>query len=119
MGTERDKDIRQLFLAQPVLNTLLQRGWPLTSRKIAFPPRPKKGIFCAWMSRCTAAHSHITSNKRYFPVFMKKALQCSWLRLFLSFWEDVLGVTNIKQGIQSCQTQEPPSTLGHSSAAHE
>lgn len=49
---------------------------------------------------------------------MKKALQYSWLRLFLSFWEDVLGVTNIEQGIQSCQTQEPPSTLGHSSAAH-
>lgn len=33
---ERDKDVKQLFLGQPVLNTLLQRGWPLMNRKIAF-----------------------------------------------------------------------------------
>lgn len=37
---------------------------------------------------------------------------------FLSFGEDVLGVTNAEQEIQSCQTREPASSLGCSSAAH-
>ena len=37
---------------------------------------------------------------------------------FLSFGEGFLGVTSTEQRIQSCQTQELPSTLGHSSAAH-
>lgn len=46
MGIERDKDVRQLFLGQPVLNILLQRAWPLTSRKIAFPPRKKRHFLC-------------------------------------------------------------------------
>lgn len=51
---EKSKDVRQLFLGQPVPNTLLQREWPLMSRKIAFSG-PKKSFH---IHGCEGAQLH-------------------------------------------------------------
>lgn len=41
---ERGRDIEQLLLGQPDLNTLLQRRWSLMNRKIQFFFLPKKAF---------------------------------------------------------------------------
>ena len=54
---ERGKDVTQLFLGQQVLNILLQRARPLTSRKIAIFGQ-KRHFLCmdVKVHSCTLTH---------------------------------------------------------------